>query len=164
MAKHGAVRVPKDHFEDLPNYLDNGMIPVLTSNPPHHYWEKPPRRGVLPESGSDFGAYMMAEGMGARSMVFVKDQKGLYTKDPEKHSDAEFIPRMVGCTASRSLQLLGQSTMHCMLFQRHTDRGTEFFCSHADQHTICSDNHLTGASIHSRFINTLNHAFPLQIN
>lgn len=91
MAKHGAVRVPKDHYTDLPHYLDNDMIPILTSNPPHHYWEKPPMRGVLPENGSDFGMYMTAEGLGGRSMIFVKDQNGLYDKDPEKHQDANFI-------------------------------------------------------------------------
>ena len=70
------------------------MIPILTLNPPHHYWEKPPTRGVLPESGADFGAYMTAEGMGARSMIFVKDQDGLFDKDPEKHSDAKLIERI----------------------------------------------------------------------
>lgn len=94
MAKHGAVRVPKDHYTDLPHYLDNGMIPILTSNPPHHYWEKPPKKGVLPESGADFGSYMTAEGLGARSMIFVKDQDGLYDKDPAKHPDAKLIPRI----------------------------------------------------------------------
>lgn len=94
MANHGAVRVPKDHYTDLPHYLDNDMIPILTSNPPHHYWEKPPMRGVLPENGSDFGMYMTAEGLGGRSMIFVKDQEGLYDKDPEKHDDAKFIPRI----------------------------------------------------------------------
>ncbi|HAU68155.1 MAG TPA: uridine kinase [Gammaproteobacteria bacterium] len=94
MANHGAVRVPKDHYTDLPHYLDNDMIPILTSNPPHHYWEKPPSRGVLPENGSDFGMYMTAEGLGGRSMIFVKDQNGLYDKDPEKHSDAKFIPKI----------------------------------------------------------------------
>ncbi len=94
MAKHGAVRVPKDHYTDLPHYLDNGMIPILTSNPPHHYWEKPPKNGVLPENGADFGAYMTSEGLGSRSMIFVKDQDGLYTKDPEKHADAKFIERI----------------------------------------------------------------------
>ncbi len=94
MAKYGAVRVPKDHYTDLPHYLDNGMIPILTQNPPHHYWEKPPKKGVLPENGSDFGVYMTAEGLGARSMVFIKDQDGLYTKDPEKHKDAVFIPKI----------------------------------------------------------------------
>jgi len=94
MAKHGAVRVPKDHYTDLPHYLDNGMIPILTQNPPHHYWEKPPKKGVLPENGSDFGVYMTAEGLGARSMVFIKDQDGLYTKDPKKHKDAVLIPKI----------------------------------------------------------------------
>jgi molybdenum storage protein len=94
MAKHGAVRVPKDHYTDLPHYLDNGMIPILTSNPPHHYWEKPPKNGVLPESGADFGAYMTAEGLGARSMIFVKDQDGLYDKDPAKHKGAKLIERI----------------------------------------------------------------------
>ncbi len=94
MAKEGAVRVPKDHYTDLPHYLDNGMIPILTSNPPHHYWEKPPKNGVLPESGADFGAYMTAEGLGGRSMIFVKDQDGLYDKDPAIHSDAKLIERI----------------------------------------------------------------------
>ena len=94
MAKYGAVRVPKDHYTDLPHYLENGMIPVLTTNPPHHYWEKPPKRGVLPENGSDFGAYMTAEVLGANCMIFVKDQDGLYDKDPEKHKDAKLIKRI----------------------------------------------------------------------
>lgn len=94
MAKYGAVRVPKDHYTDLPHYLDNGMIPVLTSNPPHHYWEKPPRDGVLPEHGPDFGAYMTAEGLGARCMIFVKDVDGLYDKDPNKNEDAKFIDKI----------------------------------------------------------------------
>ncbi|MBL4705763.1 MAG: hypothetical protein JKY54_14655 [Flavobacteriales bacterium] len=91
MAADGAVRVPKDHYTDLPHYLDNGMIPVLTCNPPHHYWEKPPENGVLPESGADFGAYMTAEGLGGRSMIFVRDVDGLYDKDPAKHADAKHI-------------------------------------------------------------------------
>jgi molybdenum storage protein len=94
MAKEGAVRVPKDHYTDLPHYLDNGMIPILTSNPPHHYWEKPPRNGVLPESGADFGSYMTAEGLGAKSMIFVKDVDGLYDKDPAIHADAKHIERI----------------------------------------------------------------------
>ncbi len=94
MAKYGAVRVPKDHYTDLPHYLDNGMIPILTSNPPHHYWEKPPKDGVLPEHGPDFGSYMTAEGLGARSMIFVKDVDGLFDKDPNRNNDARFIPRI----------------------------------------------------------------------
>jgi molybdenum storage protein len=94
MAKHGAVRVPKDDYADLPHFLNDDMIPILTLNPPHHYWEKPPMKGVLPESGADFGAYMTAEGMGARSMIFVKDQDGLFDKNPDVHDDAKHIERI----------------------------------------------------------------------
>jgi molybdenum storage protein len=32
--------------------------------------------------------------MGCKSMIFVKDQDGLYDKDPEKHSDAKHIERI----------------------------------------------------------------------
>ena len=94
MAKHGAIRLAKDGYAELPHYLEDGMIPILTCNPPHHYWEKPPQKGVLPESGADFGAYMTAEGLGGRSLIFVKDQDGLYDKDPAKHADAKRISRI----------------------------------------------------------------------
>lgn len=94
LAKHGAVRVPKDHFTDFPNYLAHKMIPVITGMPPYHYWEKNPKRGVLPEHGSDFGLYMTAEVLGCRSMIFIKDQDGLYTADPMKDPKAEFIPKI----------------------------------------------------------------------
>ncbi len=94
MAKHGAIRLAKDGYAELPHYLEGGMIPILTCNPPHHYWERPAKKGVLPESGADFGAYMTAEGLGGRSMIFVRDQEGLYDKDPAKHKDAKFIKRI----------------------------------------------------------------------
>lgn len=94
LAKHGGVRVPKDHFVDFPNYLAHKMIPIVTGLPPYHYWEKNPQKGVLPDHGSDFGLYMVAEVLGARSMIFVKDQEGLYTEDPAKNKDAKFIPKI----------------------------------------------------------------------
>ena len=94
MAKDGAIRLAKDGYAELPHYLESDMIPILTCNPPHHYWERPAKKGVLPESGADFGAYMTAEGLGGRSMIFVRDQDGLYDKDPAKHADAKYIPRI----------------------------------------------------------------------
>ena len=39
MAKDGAIRLAKDGYAELPHYLEAGMIPILTCNPPHHYWE-----------------------------------------------------------------------------------------------------------------------------
>jgi molybdenum storage protein len=35
---------------------------------------------------------MLAEVLGMRRIVFVKDEDGLFTKDPKKHDDAAFIP------------------------------------------------------------------------
>jgi molybdenum storage protein len=36
----------------------------------------------------------MAEFLGARSMIYVKDEDGLYTDDPKKNRDATFIPKI----------------------------------------------------------------------
>jgi molybdenum storage protein len=36
----------------------------------------------------------MAEFLGARSCIFVKDEDGLYSDDPKKHPDAKFIPEI----------------------------------------------------------------------
>ena len=36
----------------------------------------------------------MADLIGARSCIFVKDEDGLYTDDPKKNANAEFIPEI----------------------------------------------------------------------
>ena len=84
----------KDHFWDIPHKLASGMIPIMIGMPPYHFWEQPPRRGRLPMNGSDFGLYVFAESLGARMLVYVKDQDGLYTADPAKDRRAKFIPRI----------------------------------------------------------------------
>ena len=94
MARHGAVMLKRDHFDDAAMYLKNGLIPLVISVPPYHYWEPPPRAGRIPENGSDLGMFMTAEALGARCCIFVKDQDGLYTDDPVTNPDAEFIPRI----------------------------------------------------------------------
>jgi molybdenum storage protein len=94
LAKHGSIVMPREHFWELPLYLDNGMLPIVISIPPYHFWEPPPPEGTgpLPAHGSDFGLFMLAEVLGMRRIVFVKDEDGLYTKDPKKHPDAERLP------------------------------------------------------------------------
>ena len=94
LAKHGGISLPRDCFNELPLYLDTGMIPILICMPPHHYWEKPPHIGIVPEYGSDFGMFMVSEVLGCKSMIFIKDQDGLYDKNPEQHSDARLISRI----------------------------------------------------------------------
>ena len=48
----------------------------------------------IPPQRTDTGCYLIAEAFGARKMIFVKDEDGLYTEDPKKNPRAEFIPRI----------------------------------------------------------------------
>ena len=52
-----------------------------------------PEEGPLPTHGSDFGLFILAEVLGMSRVIFVKDEDGLYTKDPKKHADAQLVKR-----------------------------------------------------------------------
>lgn len=93
LAKHGSIVMPRDHFWELPLYLDSGMLPIVISVPPYHLWEPPPEEGHLPAHGSDFGIFQQADVLGMRQVIFVKDEDGLYDKDPKRHDDAAKIER-----------------------------------------------------------------------
>ncbi|PYQ54193.1 MAG: uridine kinase [Acidobacteria bacterium] len=107
LARHGGAAMPRDHFGDLPLWLQSGIIPIVISMPPYHYWEPPSARGRLPHNGSDLGVYMTAEALGVKAMIFVKDRDGLYTDDPETNPQAELIPRIgARCLLARELPSL----------------------------------------------------------
>jgi len=92
LAQYGSIVMQREHFWELPLYLETGMLPIVISIPPYHFWEPPPEdKGVLPAHGSDFGLFIHAEVLGAKRIIFVKDEDGLYDKDPKKHSDAKLI-------------------------------------------------------------------------
>jgi molybdenum storage protein len=93
LAKHGSIVMQREHFWELPLYLESGMLPIVISVPPYHFWEPPPEEGVMPTHGSDFGLFIHAEVLGMHRLIFVKDEDGLYDKDPKKHSDAQLIRR-----------------------------------------------------------------------
>lgn len=94
LAKHGGVRMVRDNFEELAMYLYSGMLPIVVPMPPHFFWEKPPKYGNIPEHGADYGIFMFAEVLGAKALIYLKDQDGLYTCDPNKNPDAKFIPKV----------------------------------------------------------------------
>jgi molybdenum storage protein len=93
LAKHRSIVMQREHFWELPLYIENGMLPIVISIPPYHFWEPPPEEGPLPAHGSDFGLFILAEVLGMSRVVFVKDEDGLYDKDPKKHPDAKLIKR-----------------------------------------------------------------------
>ena len=88
LAPHGSMPMQRDHFWDLPLYLKSGITPIAISIPPFHFWEPPPEEGHLPMHGSDFGMFQLAEVLSMKQLIFVKDEDGLYDKDPKKHPDA----------------------------------------------------------------------------
>lgn len=94
LAKHGSMPMQRDHFWDLPLYFASGILPIAISIPPYHFWEPPPDDGILPQHGSDFGLFQLAEVLSMGQLIFVKDQDGLYDKDPAQHADALHIPRI----------------------------------------------------------------------
>lgn len=93
LAKHGSIVMQREHFWELPLYMRNGILPIAISIPPYHFWEPPPEEGPLPMHGSDFGLFIHAEVLGMPKIIFVKDEDGLYDKDPKKHTDAKLIRR-----------------------------------------------------------------------
>ena len=91
LARHGSITMQREHFWELPLYLEAGMLPIVISIPPYHFWEPPPEEGPLPAHGSDFGLFVHAEVLGMRHVIFVKDEDGLYDRDPKRHDDAKLI-------------------------------------------------------------------------
>lgn len=95
MGRHRSVILKRDDFADVPLYVASGRIPLTISVPPYHYWEPPPRDGGrLPDSGSDFGVFLSAEALGARSCIFIKDVDGVYDDDPAQNPEAQLIPEI----------------------------------------------------------------------
>ena len=94
LAPHGSMPMQRDHFWDLPLYFDAGITPIAISVPPFHFWEPPPLEGAVPMHGSDFGLFQLAEVLGMKQVIYVKDEDGLYDKDPKKHADAKKYGRV----------------------------------------------------------------------
>ncbi len=92
LAPHGGITFVKDHFQDLQLFLNNRLIPICIGQPPYHFWEPPSQEGgQLPDNGPDVGLFLMAEVIGAESVIFVKDVDGVYDKNPTKYADAKLF-------------------------------------------------------------------------
>ncbi|MBA3539873.1 MAG: uridine kinase [Deltaproteobacteria bacterium] len=89
LAPHGSMPMQRDHFWDLPLYFDAGITPIAISVPPFHFWEPPPVEGNLPMHGSDFGMFQLAEVLSMKQLIFVKDEDGLYDRDPKRGPGAK---------------------------------------------------------------------------
>lgn len=90
LAKHGGVKIGHgDNLEQLTMFCRLGYLPITYGIPPYGFFEHPAELGSIPPHRTDCGAFLLAENIGARSLIFLKDEKGLYDKDPKKVSAAE---------------------------------------------------------------------------
>lgn len=87
----GGVQIAHDDLMKLPNYYSQGCIPVTHGMPPYDYFAIPPVKGRIPMHRTDVGTVLLADLTGSKTCIFIKDEKGLYTDDPKKNPDAEFI-------------------------------------------------------------------------
>lgn len=94
LAKHGIPFIEPVQFPQLPLYLEERGAVVFFGMPPYTFWQKNPTVGRIPPHRTDTGCYLISEVFGAKSMIYVKDEDGLYTADPKKDRNAKFIPRV----------------------------------------------------------------------
>jgi molybdenum storage protein len=94
LAKHGIPFIEPAQFAQLPFYLEERRAVIFFGMPPYIYWQPNPAVGRIPPNRTDTGAYLVSEVFGARSMIYVKDEDGLYTADPKKDPTATFIPQI----------------------------------------------------------------------
>jgi len=91
LAKHGIPFIEPIQFPQLPLYLAERGAVIFFGMPPYTFWHENPGVGRIPPHRTDTGVYLVSEVYGARSMIFIKDEEGLYTADPKKDRNAKFI-------------------------------------------------------------------------
>ena len=85
LAKHGGVKIGHgDHLEQLNMFCQLGYLPITTGIPPYGFFEHPAELGSIPPHRTDSGAFLLAENIGAKSLIFLKDERGMYENDPKK--------------------------------------------------------------------------------
>ncbi len=94
MARYGVPVVGHEAFSALPLYLAECGAAIFPGMPPYDMWQHVPHEGVIPPYRTDAGCYLVAEVYGCRTMVFVKDEDGLFTANPRNDPTATLIPEI----------------------------------------------------------------------
>jgi molybdenum storage protein len=94
LAPHGGIKISHADISKLPTYFAENIIPVMHGMPPYDYFAIRPQTGRIPIHRTDVGLVVLADLVGARRVIFIKDEKGLYSDDPKKNPEAEFIPEI----------------------------------------------------------------------
>jgi molybdenum storage protein len=111
LARYGIPFIEPEGFSVLPHYLMERGAVICQGMPPYKLWEANPATGRIPPQRTDTGCFLIAEVFGARKMIYVKDEDGLFTADPKKDPHCEFIPRI-------SLEELLKMDLHDLIVER----------------------------------------------
>jgi len=94
LAPWGGIKIGHDEVIKLSTYFAQDCLPVMHGMPPYDYFALPASRSRIPVHRTDVGTLILADLIGARSCILVKDEQGLYTDDPKKNRAAAFIPEI----------------------------------------------------------------------
>lgn len=90
----GGIKISHSDIVKLPTYFAEGIIPVMHGMPPYDYFAIKPEKGRIPIHRTDSGLVILGDLIGSKRILFIKDEEGLYTEDPKKNPDAEFIAKI----------------------------------------------------------------------
>lgn len=87
----GGVKISHADIVKLPTYFAEKIIPVMHGMPPYDYFAIKPKVGRIPIHRTDVGLVILADLIGSKTVLFIKDENGLYSEDPKKNPNADFI-------------------------------------------------------------------------
>ena len=94
MARYGVPVVGDSAFAAVALYIAEAGAAIFAGMPPYDMWQHVPEEGVIPPYRTDAGCFLVAEVYGARQMIYVKDEDGLYTANPKTDKNATLIPEI----------------------------------------------------------------------
>jgi molybdenum storage protein len=94
MARYGVPVVGSSAFGAVALHVQECGAVIFSGMPPYDMWQHVPAEGVIPPYRTDAGCFLVAEVYGARQMIYVKDEDGLYTANPKTDKNATLIPEI----------------------------------------------------------------------
>jgi molybdenum storage protein len=91
LSEYDGVRIHTADLLQISSLLAIGLLPVIHGTPTYGLYEQPPMVGSIPPNRTDTGAVLIAEVLGAKNCIMLKNVDGLYTENPFVNPDAELI-------------------------------------------------------------------------
>lgn len=94
LANEGIPLVGGAGLSAVPLTLAEVHAVIFSGMPPYKLWMRPSTESVIPPYRTDAGCFLVAEQFGCKQMIYVKDEKGLFSANPKTSKEATFIPKI----------------------------------------------------------------------